>query len=94
MNDLELIVALLSRPAAYEISVTGLVEVFRMEDGRYVVYDHRGPYTPKRKSIEHIVATAREAAELFLKIRHERKLGFDYEEGTANAGPDHNHHSH
>lgn len=69
-GDIQLLTALLNHPAAFAVDLFGIMQVYRLEDGRFSVTeeDQEEKFFPR----------AREAAEHFLVRRQARRLGFDY----------------
>lgn len=54
-----------------------LIGIDQLEDGRWRVWLSSAPWADPKE--EELFTTPREAVRRFLKLRDERKLGFDYE---------------
>ena len=53
--------------------------IFQLEDGRYAVYEQPSWTSPLNDGKEHIFGDAEYAVNFFLKLRHQRKIGRDYQ---------------
>lgn len=70
-EEVRAVAAVIGHPAAFCVDLYGMMQVYRLEDGSYVVYEEDAP-DAKFESPE-------AAAWHFIKRRHERVLGFDLE---------------
>ncbi len=74
MSEFDIILATITHPAAYAIDLFAMLDICRMEDGRYAV-------TEEWQNGQWLFDDPRLAVEFFLKKRAELQLGFDYEIG-------------
>lgn len=79
MTDLELIMAMLTHPAGFTVSLFEALYAYRLEDGRFAVFS--APSTGE-KTGEFISGDVAEAAQYFLTLREALQLGFDFEKAT------------
>lgn len=73
MNAKELILSIITHPAGFDVGC-GDLQIFQLEDGRFAVW---------LLEQETIFNNAKDAADYFLKLRHDGHWGFDYEMGGS-----------
>lgn len=76
-----LIIAILKRRIGLGVELFGLLSIDELEQGRYRVLDQRDPEANICDGEETVFKSVKAAVEYFLKVRDERKLGFDFERG-------------
>jgi hypothetical protein len=74
-----IIIALLKKNIGFGVEICGLLSIDGLEDGRYRILDQRDPEKSIDEGEEMIFKSLKSAVDCFLRIRDERKLGFDYE---------------
>jgi hypothetical protein len=71
-RDVTNITQLLERRVGYEIDLFAMLYIRELENGQFAV-------GTEAREDERLFSNPREAAELFVKKRRERRLGFDFE---------------
>lgn len=86
MTEVDLIEAVLKSPAGVGVNLFDSLQAYRLEDGSFVVSFEDAEESGDKFAlwwedslVDHDFATAREAAECFVRKRHEMKLGYDHE---------------
>jgi len=75
-QEIKSIAQLISDKAGYGVNLFSMLHVYALEGEGFVVLE-TNPLTNEEH--EQVFKTAEEAAQVFVKCRHERQLGFDYE---------------
>lgn len=70
---------LLSSGMGFQIHICGSLGVWQLEDGRFAVFDQRDESKKLHEGKRIVFGKAMWAINWFMKVRSERKLGFDYE---------------
>lgn len=81
-GDIELrslLIAILKRRIGLGVEAFGLLSIDELEQNQYRVLDQRDPDGDICDGDETIFKSPKAAVEYFLKVREERKLGFDFE---------------
>lgn len=80
MNEAEILARLLDLPAGFEVSLGRELTTCRLDEGSFLVeyeaFARDGELVLKEKTFK----TAKAAAEFFIELRHQKKLGSDLEE--------------
>lgn len=83
-----MMVSLLETQIGFEIGIFDMLIMYQLEDGRYGVYNQPDCHKTFlfEDMEEFLFDKAEDAVDLFLKLRRDRKLGFDHECGWADDG--------
>jgi hypothetical protein len=76
-----IMVSLLETLIGFEIGLFDMLCMYQLEDGRFAVYNQTDCYKSLSEADEYLFEKAPDAVDLFLKLRHDRQLGFDHEGG-------------
>ncbi len=74
------IISLVKREIGFGVELFGLLSIDEMKDGRFRVLDQRDETLDICEGEETLFKSIKAAVDYFLKIREERKLGYDFDE--------------
>lgn len=77
------IISLLKRKIGFGVDLFGLLSIEEMKDGTFRVLEQEDENAPLEDGDETNFKSVKSAVDYFLKIRDERKLGYDFDCGTA-----------
>jgi hypothetical protein len=78
-KEFSLLKQILTHPAAYKVGLSGILEIHRVGDGRFIV-------SSNGMSEEMVFEGADEAVRFFLSIRDTYHIGLDYELKDIESG--------